>query len=305
MTDWHGEVEGEEINRISHTLYRNSPRAVVLSLYGGKGGNYIEKEGIISNNQCGENLGKKKASTAVAFLVVGGAKSNKSNANNESEYVGNGSMCRDTFFSFLQCPFTLCGGAEELFSPLIVQKPTPCRKGAVASDPVSVFSPGKKGRSNPPFPQLINMDFVFRTIGKHTAKKGGQRGEKNRKLTVISQKRCIFCCFRNYFSEEKMSKPSSHPKIMYRAVLPIVVPKISPYLTAFQATDSFAQSIQKVLRLTPTLLSPCFLFPFFQRTTFNDYSGVVGRGWKEGGERGLFGLNPLPASRGFPIFVLQ
>ncbi len=148
----------------------------MLSLYGGKGGNYIEKEGIISNNQCGENLGKKKASTAVAFLVVGGAKSNKSNANNESEYVGKGSMCRDTFFLFYSV-LLLYVGAEELFSLSSFKNQPPVEKVRWRATQFQFFPPEKRAEATLRFPNSSTWISYSGQSENIQPRKGG-RGEK-------------------------------------------------------------------------------------------------------------------------------
>ncbi len=204
-------MEEEEINRISHILYRNSSRALVLSLYGGRGGNYIEQ------SMRGKLEEEEGVDGGRFFGGWGGAKSNKSNANNESECVGKGSMCRDTFFSFLQCPFTLCGGAEELFFLSSFKNQPPVEK--VRWRPSYSFFPGKKGQKQPSVSPTHQHGFRIQDNRKTYSQERGAEGRKKQEADSDFAEKVHFLLFSNFFFRRKnMTRPSSHPKLMCRVL---------------------------------------------------------------------------------------
>ncbi len=141
----------------------------MLSLYGGRGGNYIEQS-------MRGKLGEEEGVDGSRFLGVGGAKSNKSNANNESECVGKGSMCRDTFSSFSAVSFYFMWGDRRVVFSLIVRKPTPCRKGAVATQ-FQVFPRKKRAEATLRFPSSSTWISYSGQSENIQPRKGG-RGEK-------------------------------------------------------------------------------------------------------------------------------
>ena len=168
-----------------------------------------EEEGIISNNQCGENLGKKKASTAVAFWGwVGPSQTKVMQIMKVS--VWEKAVCVGTLFlPFLQCPFTLCGGTEELFFLSSFENQPPVEK--VRWRPSFRFFPGKKGQRQPSVSPAHQHGFRIQDNRKTYSQEKGAEGRKKQEADSDFAEKVHFLLFSKLFSGGKNVKTFQPP----------------------------------------------------------------------------------------------